>query len=568
MPPLPRLRIAVLDDLAKQLRFAPMETSRRHLERARQMAPEIDPTINYPEDWIIYRITGYRPQIEDPATIVGEALLFDVSALVERLSAAAGIREAELDPAMYMDAQAVCQRWNISRKTLDRYRRAGLLTLRVLGTGGRPRLLFPAEAVQWFEGKYKDRLSEAQGFERIGSKLEERMVQRAERYARAGLTLNQAAARIARRYGRGHETVRQVLRRSTGVRARFGNVGPPTLRERRLTERAYWLWFDPSAVAKHLGRSRVSIHRVIVDGRVKMLRELILPDLAEAARASSAAAQRSLAEEAILSASAVRSGLGERGETDVLEFVQAAKITSAPDIIRERSIAAAYQVLVVRAASAIAGLPAHSASAILVDRIETDLRWAARLKAALVRSQLGQLVRTFESSLERPLEDVRTSLLVPLIKEGIAALGQAVDSFDPRRGGRLAAPAGLALNRVMVQRLKSVTREVAGSSERPRASARLLTSSPIADWTRSVAPWQQHDGRHWLEPDGRVRAGLGSLAESERELLVSRFGWSGPPLTHVEIAEQLETTSMRIAQMERRIARRAIEAARRRGGRT
>ena len=87
MPAFAKLRIAALDDLARQLRFAPPETLRRQLERAEQLAAEIDPSINYPEDWIVFRITGYRADMPAPATIVGEALLGDIGILVERLSA-------------------------------------------------------------------------------------------------------------------------------------------------------------------------------------------------------------------------------------------------------------------------------------------------------------------------------------------------------------------------------------------------------------------------------------------------------------------------------------------------
>src|SRR5690348_15581463 len=107
MPPLPRLRIAALDELSRQLRFAPPETLRRQLERTRTLAAEIDPARNYPEEWVIFRVTGYRPQNAGDTVFVGEALLGDISALVERLSAAAGLRQTELDPAQHLEIGAL-----------------------------------------------------------------------------------------------------------------------------------------------------------------------------------------------------------------------------------------------------------------------------------------------------------------------------------------------------------------------------------------------------------------------------------------------------------------------------
>jgi RNA polymerase primary sigma factor len=553
VPPLPRLRIAALDDLARQLRFAPGETLRRQIERTRALAAEIEAGKNYPEDWIIYRITGYRPQMESPAMLVGEALLADISALVERLSAAAGMREAELDPAAFLDAAAVCERWKISRKTLDRYRRMGLVALRVSGAAGKPKLVFGRGVVERFELRHAARLAEAGAFARMGAGIEARMVLRARRYARAGLSLNQAAARIARRYDRGHETVRQLLQRSAAEI--FQERGPPTERERRLIERAYWLWIDAAAVARHVGRSRASIQRIITDTRAARLRRLGI--LREASGGRGERGQGWIEE--ALAAPAARRELGGTGHTDLLELIAQARAMPAAPAADERARALAYRALLARAGLAIEGLPGHGAQATIVDRIETDLRWAARLKAELVRWQLGQLVRTLESSLGRALEELRTSVLCGLVQEGLAALGEAVDMFDPRKGGRLAAPAGLGLNRVAARFGREHGVEL--SVGRSRAMPRTVGHVRIADWTRAVAPWQQREGRAWLEPDVRLRAGLKLLDESERRLLIDRFGWDGPPLTHVELARRLETTTMRTAQLERRAARRAIAAA-------
>ncbi len=91
MPPLPRLRVSALGELAKQLRFAPREALLRDIERAEALAGEIDPERTYPEDWIVFRITGYRARIDEPAQVVGAALLGDLSALLRRFAGAAGM---------------------------------------------------------------------------------------------------------------------------------------------------------------------------------------------------------------------------------------------------------------------------------------------------------------------------------------------------------------------------------------------------------------------------------------------------------------------------------------------
>jgi RNA polymerase primary sigma factor len=551
MPPLPRLRIAALDDLARQLRFAPAETLRRQMDRAIQLAAEIDPSINYPEDWVIFRITAFRPQIDAPATFVGDALLTDISAFIERLSAAAGLTETHLQAGAHLDAASLCQRWSISRKTLDRYRRMGLVALRITGAAGKPKLVFPIESIRRFEERHADRLAGAGGFHRLGEHLEARMVRRAGLYARAGLSLNQAAARIARRYNRGHETVRQLLQRSDG-QSLFGERGPPSKRERRVIERSYWHWIEPADVARHLGRSRASIQRVMTDSRAERLRTLSL-----------SLRDRHGDDGAILGDPAVCAGLGQSGPTDLRTLLHHAQHAPAPAAREEHARATAYQVLMALAAAEIATLPARGAKATMIDRIETRLRWAMRLKVVLIQSQLGQLARTYESSLGRPLQSIRAGLLQPLLMEGIAAMGDVVDSFEARKGGRLAAPVGMGLNRTIARFQREHAAELADQPTlRPRAAPHIATSVEVPDWTLSVAPWQRHGGRWWLEPDPRMRSGLSAIEPSEAALLRQRFGWDGSPRTRAELAKALETTTMMVAQRERRTARAAIAVGR------
>lgn len=557
MPPFPKLSIAALDDLARQLRFAPAPTLRRQLDRAEALAGELDPAVMYPEDWIVFRITGYRPDTGEPAAFSGLALLADLSGLVERLSAAAGISESDLEPGRFMDAAGVCARWKISRKTLDRYRRLGLVARRVRGSNGKPRLVFPVAAVERFEAGEARRLEQASGFSRIEPALEARMLRRAAAYRRAGLTLNQAAQRIARRYGRGHETVRQLLRRHDRGRAGgsgpiFTDRGPPSARERRLIERASWRAIEPTLVARRLHRSPPAVHRVINDARASRLRALF--------GAATAPAGDTLSSKYLL-AEPVTTGLGAPGDTDLLRLVRAARAGGAPLGVPERARAAAYHFLVARAHRAVLGLPAHGAAAAAVDQIETDLRWAMRLKAELIRSQLPLLVRTLESSIGRGLEEVRSSLLAPLVLEAIAAIGEAVDAFDPAKGGRLAAPAGMALTRIAVRFNRDHSSELRGPVSRPRAAARLGDGVAIEDWTRRVCPWQTLDGRCWLEPDARIRRGMERLDERGRLILAGRYGWGSAPATVAQLAERLGTTVMAAGRLERRAIREAIAAA-------
>lgn len=552
MPRFPKLRIGALDDLAKQLRFAPQETLRRQLERTEKLAEEIDPARNYPEDWVVFRVTGYRPQIDSPAMFVGEALLGDLSALVERLSAGARISEAEVNGGAFLNTQELGKRWRVSTKTLERYRRQGLIARRVLGVKGLARLAFPRWAVERFEERRKGQIEAAGTYSRIEDELREEIVRRAAGYRRRlGWSLNQAAKRLAGQVGRGHETIRQLLKRhdATSGRPIFSEPGPPSARERRLIDRSHWAAIEPAEIAARLGRSRAAVLRVIADERARRLRGLKLAPTEE----SSAGALKS---------TACTEGLGTPGPTDFLEFLVEARAVGATPAPVERARVQGYRTLIGRAATAIAGLPPHSAKSSVLDRIETDLRWATRLKTELVRSQLALVMRTVDAAIERPAEEVRGSVLGRLIEECLESLSAAVDAFDPAKGGRLAAAAGLALSRAAARFAKEHATELGLTPSRFRATSRVGPGVRMRDWTLGVAPWQEREGRAWLEPRPEVRAGLEAIGARERGVLVRRFGWGSAPATLQEVARALSMTPMVVARLERRGVQNAVRGAR------
>jgi RNA polymerase primary sigma factor len=602
MPPLPRISTPALAGLAQQLRFAPADALRRDIDRAEALAAEIDPAQTYPEDWLVFRITGYRPDLGAPAMIAGSSLLADLSALVERLCDAAHLLAAEMPDAV--PAPVLAARWAVSRKTLDRCRKSGLIARRVIGDESKPFLVFTPSAIAAYERRDAARLREAAAFTRIPPELEARMIRRAARYRRRfKCSLNAAAERLARRYGRAHETVRQLLRRhDRGARAEHAIFSEPGLLTDRQKEAVFRAWLravEPGDMARRYGRSRAAIHRAINEARAQRLRGLDLP-AASGAPASAVATNL----DPVLAPVHVRTGLGAPGETDLLAFIESARATGAPLGVEELARSAAYHALLCHAAARAAALPASGAGAEALDQIETALRWAARLKAELVRSQLPLMIRTLEGAIGRPLEQLRAGELIRLITDSIAAIAHAVDQFDPATlprparlpraakphserparapadlPARLASPASIALSRVASAWVKTTAPPPASSAPsrlaataaqpqaRPRATTRLTPGTDLADWTLRIAPWQA-----WLEPRAAVRHALERLPDRSRLFLIARFGWAvagdgraggsgtggGPPHTLTSLAATFRTTRIQAARLELRALHAAL----------
>ncbi|MGP1273111.1 MAG: hypothetical protein ACTS22_07240 [Phycisphaerales bacterium] len=555
MPPLPRFRIDAIEDLARQLRYAPASALVRDLERTEAFAYEVDPAAGYPLDYVVFRVTGYRPEGTAHALrlIGGEDLLGELATLVEHLSASAKIPLSSLDGAL--SAEELCGRWSVSRKTLERYRRRGLLSRRVVGPGGKPRVAYMPEAVRAFEAREPETIAAASGFSRLEPEVRQRVLRDALEHARAGMSLNQAALAIAERIGRGHETVRQILQQHEQLEGEplFDGTGPMRARERRLCYRAWRRAIEPGLIAERVGKPRSSVLRATTDERAEALRAA-LPSIAAGLRTDPP-------NEMALTKPGATQGIGLGGPDLLEDLLTLARGLPPMSAGEERDRLTACRELRRRAARAIEALPEHGNSAPAIDQIESDLRWSARIKAELLRGQLPVMLRAIESRLGVEAETLGGQALRGVFVHAIRAAAAAIDLVHPSERGRLASPVTLAVDRT----LRGAVRPALGDAASPtRARRKISAAEPVDDFTRLVYPWQD-----LVEPDPRLPGALVLLAERDRMILRSRFGYApseaGRPLTLAELAEQLGSRPLHVARSERAAVRRALEVARRAG---
>ncbi|MEO1717730.1 MAG: hypothetical protein AAFR76_11530 [Planctomycetota bacterium] len=561
MPPLPRFQIDDLAELASQLRFAPKSALVRDLERTEELAYELDASGSFPLDYIVFRVTGYRPEQSKDALIAGDALLGDLATLAEHLSAAAKIPLASLDGAL--SADELCEKWSVSRKTIERYRRRGLLSRRVVGPGGKPRVAYMPEAVAAFEAREPQKLRAATTFSRLEPEVRDRVIAEAREHAREGKSLNQAALSIAERIGRGHETVRQILQRweRDEGESLFDGSGPMGPRERRLCYLAWRRALEPGAVAERVGKPRASVLRVTVDERARVLREL-LPVVSRGLHDEAP-------DETAVEHELATAGIG-RGGPDLLEdLLSLARGIGPMTAAEERARLAACRELRRRAVRAIGELPDHGNSAPEIDRIETDLRWSARVKAELVRGLLPVMLRAIESRLGAAAEQLGSTALRAVIEAGLDALAESIDTVHPSDRGRLASPVSLAVDRatrpLLAAQVDAASLRSKSSDHPGRAKRKIGSSAAVRDFTRAVYRWQA-----LLEPDARVRGVLDAVGDRNAAILRLRFGYApvpgsrldGRPATLAELAEVLDSKPLHTARSERAAMRRAMEAVR------
>ncbi len=551
MPAVSKAKVPCIAQLASELSFASKPTLLRHLHRIDELAPQIDPEGLYPQDWIIFRITGYRPEIDSPALVLGDALRGDLSAIAEHISEHAHLTPADITEP-YETIDSLTKRWNVSRKTIERYRRLGLIARRLDLGKGRRSIIFMQSTAQWFESLNAHRLGKAARFDRISDAQIAKFEYWARTYRRRlNYSRSQAAARIALRTGHSPEGVRKVLIRidEQSDSPIFTAPGPTTTRDQRFALRAVLRGIGPSAIAAHTNRPPSVIVRAINAARLSLLKSYDLPtvtDLNSFDRFADA-----------LKSIPTTTNLRTLPQTDLCALIEDMRIRQPTVVYEEHMRACAYYRLVHHAGFTLSTLDHAALSSSVLDQIETKLRWAQMLKALLIRAQFSLLLSTIEHQIQGPIDTLDPSRASFLLLGSIRIASDAIDRFDPSHKARIAAPVGLA-----VTRFASQQPDVAVPQSMGKATRRISPGYIIADWTTQITPWHR-----WLMPDGRIESILDRLDERDRLILVRRFGFDGtPPVTRSDLTELLGTSAIHAARFERRAIRHGLTVARR-GGR-
>jgi RNA polymerase primary sigma factor len=510
----------VVVDLLAQVRFAPRTALLKQADNAEALAGEIESGRKYPEDWLVFRVTGFAPDLAAPRVVVGETLLHDLSSLVEHLTEAAKLRVGDA-AAAGVTAEELCARWGVTRRTIERYRRAGLIARRAIDESarGRVRLVFAAGAVAAFErrggGPSARPLSSplVRRSKHLTAEEKAAALAWAERFfarSKGACTLNQCASRLARRMGRSPASVRRLL---ASPRVRASHVLPDpgermSRRDRAFALRAQRAGVALSRIAKRLGVSVPGVHRGITIARLEAMDGIVgtlsLDEMKEGSAAEDAAVASALVHPLVaLDADAVRLG----------ELVPGAGEHDSPPLSAadERAVAMAHAHLRGRVALLLATIDRTRPDGSLVDEAETKLRHAFRLKRRLLRSTVPLIRRT----LRRHAEDVgRPGVLDDgaLLARCLAAASAAVDAYVPSRTGRLAAPVSLAL-----------AREIGVHGRRGGALPAMASMNCETPQVLAMPP--------------HVRRGVGVLALRERDVVLARYGTPAlPPMSFAEIS--------------------------------
>lgn len=567
MPAWPKLKLPVLASLADELRFAPKAAVLRDIQRAAETIDVIDDAAAYPRSWVVFRLTGYRGTVEaELEPTPGAALRAELPRLIERLSAQSAVERDDIKAFGTLLSQAeVCDRWSVDRKTVERYRKAGLVALRVRDERGRGTLVFPERAIIAFEQRNAARLKKAAAFSRTDESTRQQLAERAARLRqRAGVSTAKAAAHLAKKSGRSASTVRRAVEPTRKKRVSGSKA------QRAAALLARWDAGEGiGAIAKAAGCTRGAAIHALLAARTHRLRALELAGRVPAA-SPIAAAVRTLAD-------VDRVASVEEISTHTLRLLRCATLEQLLDAMQTRATldraaeaawARTHHAGVVLAARLLMGPTARSSeratstggtpvpptlalSAEDIDEAECALRWALRARLELVASQAALVLESIATVAGEP-ERLEPADLSAAILRGVAAVGGAIEGFVPseatRReiGGRLAAPVSLAVGKALAEWYAG--REKVAASRR---AARSL-AVPAPNWVDAACPWRAAvlATPAWLDPESSA-AIVARLREADRRVWEMRFG--ARPRTVREVAAALGLSRPRAGEAVQRV---------------
>ena len=416
MPISAQFHVAQMREFALQLERAPEKIRRKQMQVAEQLLSEIEDDGLYPFDYVLYRITGYRSDLVNDVILLGSALLGDLVALVARVS-----RTLLLSNEGMLTVQETAKKMHISTRTLSRLRSEGFPMHWVVQEDGKKRLGCSEEMIEAFVSRNQERLASASGFSRLTKKEQEEIIDLALQYKGEKKTLSEVAAEIATTSVRGHETIRAILFATASTSETLSQpdrISRSTARSIEESIRNGLSWHELSQKHK---RTQDAMRKSIARLRATRLKqmEISFVELEVFARPE--------ADEVILGAPAARVIDPPELILDSLQFLQT---DTAPE---EIAIVSAMHLLRRRASTAIRGLK-YAPSVVVLDRIETDLRWSFLLQQKLIIDAMPSALAVAVQHAGRPLHELPANRLLPLLEHVIKVVGQACADINPATG--------------------------------------------------------------------------------------------------------------------------------------
>lgn len=539
-----KFRIDTLAELARQMEFTPHDVRAGQLAAAEALLHDLDAAKAYPLDFVVYRITGYRPKAVEADLLTGLALQHDLGLLIERVSETIEVSTQTLpEPVLTIDS--VCERFNVTSKTIQRWRRKGLPARKFVFPDGKRRVGFLISSVERFFAGHRDQVARGMNFSPLAEAEREDILVRAWRLAvDCRCCAPEIARRIGRKMNRSPLTVLHTIRKHDAEqpgRAVFPRAAEPVSEdERNRVVKGCRRGVPLGALAKRIGRPRSAVYRVVLEERAARLAKRKVKFIDDPLYHQDDAAP---AVEAIVTGTRQElPGAESRPEDvrvprDLPPYLAALYRTPLLTHAGERALFLSFNFHKFKFVTARRRLDAEFARARDMTVLEGHLRRATEVKNAIVQANLRLVVSVARKHLRPGLS------LMELVSDGNLTLMRAAESYDFHRGHRFSTYATLALMKGFA---RSVPEMLAGASKgrgTTTSDANVLAGVPDTRFVHTT------DRLHAREEVGQL---LSRLDDRERSVLLAHYGLQDRtgPATYEQVGRLLGMTKQRARQIE------------------
>lgn len=524
----------------QQVRFAPREKKVEQIGQAEKLLRELDPKRTYTYEYLCFRITNYRPESYPDLKLSGQEAGHDLRLFVEDVSESAGIA-AEKAGEPVMTVEELAKEFNVSTKTISRWRRHGLVSRRFV-MDGRKRVGFLQSSVRKFVEQNRDRVRRGSQFSQLTEAEKSEIIERARRLAQAGACPADVTKRLAAKMNRSIETIRYTLKqfdRDHPDLAIFPeNRGPLGAEAKRKIFLQYHRGDSVEDLAKRYCRTRTSIYRVIAEMRARRIAELPLDFIPS----DTFARVRSQRREQKVIGPIPESELPQkkaRLPSGLPPYL--ASLYEVPLLSRkqEAHLFRKMNYLKFKAAKLRGKLDPERPKSSMMDQIERYYDEAVATKNQIIRANL-RLVVSIAKRHVGPTDN-----FFELVSDGNMSLMRAVEKFDFARGNKFSTYASWAIMKNFARTIPDEHRY----HDRFRTSQPELFTSAEDDRSDQVELETAQNQR-----ESQVDKILGCLDEREQKIIVRRFGLQRgeEPLTLKQVGAELGVTKERVRQLEAR----------------
>jgi RNA polymerase sigma factor (sigma-70 family) len=517
--------------------FVPQQLRLTQLSATEELLSSIEPDKAYPLDFVIYRITGYRPKSSGEDLLTGLALQHDLGLLIEQVSESLELR-TDVAKQPVLDIDQVCGRFNVTSKTIQRWRRKGLSARRFIFPDGRRRVGFLLAGVERFFAAHHDQLAVGANFLPMEEPERLDILRHARRLAGAGASLDDIARRIGRRFNRSSAMVLQAIRRhdeENPASPISASAAPEFTEIQRLRiVRGHRRGKSLLTLSRRMGRPRSAIYRIVLEERLnRLIRRRVKfiddplyhqDDAADAVAAIVRTSDGTLADDR---------RRDERVPRDLPRYLADLYRTPLLSPSRERALFHAFNFHKFQFVTARRQLDPQQARGHDLRGLENLLADATEVKNQIVAANLRLVVSVARQHLRDGLS------LMELVSEGNLTLMRAVEGFDAHRGYRFSTYATLAL-------MKGLARSVPQLLAARCAGAQDGLLACVAD-PRNVVASHRFDDRE------QITHLLACLDDRERRVLLAHYGFDARtgPATFDQLGRTLGLSGQRVRQIER-----------------